>query len=77
MKGGTIWIDTTRWTPAAADTIQRLSAGLIIDQGGKPGMGTGAEEFMTKDSEMIACEIECRRAGINILYVVLDIPGLD
>ena len=35
------------------------------------------EEFATKDSELIACEVECRRDGIDGLYVELDIPGLD
>lgn len=77
IKAGTVWIDTPRWTPTIAATIHRLSAGLIKDETGKPALGISATDFMTKDSEMIACEVECRRAGLDVLYVALDIPGLN
>ena len=41
------------------------------------GSGIAQEEFATKDTELIACEVECRLAGIEGFYVELDIPGLD
>ena len=36
-----------------------------------------SEEFATKDSELLACDVECRLAGIEGFYLELDIPGLD
>ena len=35
------------------------------------------EEFATKDSELLACDIECRLAGTEGFYLELHIPGLD
>jgi hypothetical protein len=36
-----------------------------------------SEEFATKDSELLACDVECRLAGIEGFYLELDVPGLD
>ena len=36
-----------------------------------------SEEFATKDSELLACDVECRLAGIEAFYLELEIPGLD
>ncbi len=30
-----------------------------------------------KDSELLACDVECRLAGVEGFYLELDIPGLD
>ena len=35
------------------------------------------EEFATKDSELLACDVECRLSGIEGFYLELDIPGLN
>jgi len=35
------------------------------------------EEFANKDSELLACDVECRLAGVEGFYLELDIPGLD
>ena len=35
------------------------------------------EEFATKDSELLACDVECRLAEVEGFYLELDIPGLD
>ena len=36
-----------------------------------------SEEFANKDSELVACDVECRLAGFEGFYLELDIPGLD
>ena len=46
------------------------------DANGKPQLSVSAEEAAGKDSEWIACEVECRRAGIEAVFVDLEIPGL-
>lgn len=72
IRGGKLWIDPKAWKRNAAAIIAR-SNGLLHDVGGEPAP-TG--DLTTRDSDLIACEVECRRDGIGGVYVELDIPGL-
>ena len=76
VKNGCVWIDTTRWPEIRAE-VETHSAGLIIDRDGSPVAALPNEEFATKDSELLACDVECRLAGIEGFYLELQIPGLD
>ena len=75
VKGGCVWIDRAAWSNHGAAIASR-STGLLKDQGGSPALTVGADEFAAKDSEMIACEVECRRDGVEGLFVELETPGL-
>jgi succinyl-CoA synthetase beta subunit len=75
VKNGRVWIDRHRWPKMRAD-VEQHSGGLIVDRDGSPVPSLPAEEFATKDSEMLACEVECCLAGIEGFYLELDIPGL-
>jgi hypothetical protein len=76
VKNGRIWIDTAQW-PQIRAAVETHSGGLIVDRKGSPAAALPGEEFATKDSELLACDIECRLAGIEGFYLELDIPGLD
>jgi succinyl-CoA synthetase beta subunit len=77
IKGGTLWIDASNW-PQAQAVIDRVAPNLLRDDNGKPVPATPRPgDFATKDSELIACEVECRRVGIDGLFVDLEIPGLS
>jgi len=76
VKNGRVWIDTARW-PEIRPAVETHSAGLIIDRDGAPIAALPNEEFATKDSELLACDVECRLAGIEGFYLELDIPRLD
>jgi succinyl-CoA synthetase beta subunit len=76
VKNGRAWIDTAHW-PHIRPAVETHSGGLIVDRQGAPGAGLPDEEFATKDSELVACEVECRLAGIEGLYLELDIPELN
>jgi succinyl-CoA synthetase beta subunit len=76
VKGGRVWIDTERWQQIR-QAIEIHSGGLIIDRDRTPAPALPTEEFATKDSELLACDVECRLAGIEGLYLELDIPGLN
>ena len=76
VKGGRIWIDTERWQQIR-QAIETHSGGLITDRDSRPVPALATEEFATKDSELLACYVECRLAGIEGFYLELDIPGLD
>jgi succinyl-CoA synthetase beta subunit len=76
VKNGRVWIDTARW-PKIRAAVETHSSGLIIDREGAPAAALSSEEFATKDSELLACDVECRLAGMEGFYLELDIPGLD
>jgi hypothetical protein len=76
VKNGRAWIDTAQW-PQICNAIENHSGGLIVDRKGMPTPSLPSEEFATKDSELLACDVECRLAGIEGFYLELDIPGLN
>jgi succinyl-CoA synthetase beta subunit len=76
VKNGRVWIDTARW-PQIRPAVETHSGGLIVDREGTPAAALPSEEFATKDSELLACDVECRLAEIEGFYLELDIPGLD
>jgi succinyl-CoA synthetase beta subunit len=76
VKNGRVWIDTTKW-PQIGRAVETHSAGLIVDREGAPAAALANDEFANKDSELLACDVECRLAGVEGFYLELDIPGLD
>jgi succinyl-CoA synthetase beta subunit len=76
VKAGHAWIDTSRWPQIRAAVVEHC-VGLIVDRVGVPALSLPSEEFATKDSELLACDVECRLAGVEGFYLELDIPGLD
>ena len=75
VKSGRVWIDTEKW-PQICSAVETHSGGLIVDHKGVPAPLSG-EEFANKDSELLACDVECRLTGVDGFYLELDIPGLD
>ena len=76
VKTGRVWIDTLQWQQIRP-VIETNSGGLILDRDGAPAAALSTEEFATKDSELLACDVECRLAGIEGFYLELDVPGVD
>ena len=76
VKSGRVWIDAAKWSEIRR-TIETHSGGLIVDRDGAPALALASEEFATKDSELLACDVECRLARVDGFYLELDIPGLD
>ena len=76
VKNGRVWIDTPQW-PQIRAAVETHSGGLIVDRKGAPAAALPSEEFATKDSELLACDVECRLAGVEGYYLELDIPGLN
>jgi succinyl-CoA synthetase beta subunit len=76
VKGGRVWIDSAQW-PQIRSAVETHSGGLIVDRAGAPVSSVPGQEFATKDSELLGCDVECRLAGVEGFYLELDIPGLD
>ena len=77
INSGTVWIDAERCDAAAVALLVEHSSGLLRNNNGKPALAVGEEQVASKDSELIALEIECRRAGKPVVFVDLPVPGLD
>lgn len=73
LKGGRVWIDPESWKSRSAAMIAR-AGGLLKDDGGRPALTLAPDAAALKDGDFIACEVECRRDGIEGLFVELDMP---
>jgi succinyl-CoA synthetase beta subunit len=76
VKNGRVWIETVQW-PRIRSAVETHSGGLIVDREGVPAPSLPDEEFATKDSELLACDVECRLAEVEGFYLELDTPGLN
>ena len=76
VKNGRVWIETVQW-PQIRSAIETHSGGLIVDREGVPALSLPDEEFANKDSELLACDVECRLAELEGFYLELDISGLN
>ncbi len=76
VKGGRVSIDTGKWQEIRR-AVETHSGGLIVDRDGAPSITLTSDEFANKDSELLACDVECRLAGVEGFYLELDIPGLE
>lgn len=75
--GGRVWIDHSRCTQEVTDLVVRHSGGVLEEREGLPLLAVSEQDASKMDSELIACEIECRRAGHDVVFVALPIPGID
>ena len=76
VKGGRVWIDMSTW-PQNRAAVQEYCGGLIVDDAGKPVAAVSPEDFAGRDSELLACDVECRLSGLDGFYLEIDIPGLN
>lgn len=78
IDGGRVWIDVERCDPETTAIVVEHAAGLLApDAAGRPALAVDAADVKNKDSELIACEIECLRAGRPVLFVDLDMPEAE
>lgn len=74
LKSGRLWIDIEAWKISAPAIIAR-AGGLLRDNAGRPEPTLSPEALAGRDSDLIACEVECRRDGIDGFFVELDMPS--
>jgi succinyl-CoA synthetase beta subunit len=74
---GTVWIDHDQCDAATTALVVKESNGLLRAENDLPVLAVAAEDVAGKDSELVALEIECRRAGRPVVFVDLPVPGLD
>jgi len=74
---GTVWIDAKACDSETTDLVVAHSSGLFKNENGVPAVAVSNEDIAGKDSELIACEIECHRAGKPVVFVDIPIAGID
>ena len=67
---------TPRVGRRSAPQLKSIQAGLIIDRDGAPVAALPNEEFATKDSELLACDVECRLSDSEGFYLELRNSGI-
>ena len=71
-------MDRQHWSDKATQIV-REHGSLVFDTEANEGFALAIppEDLAKRDSELIACEVECRRAGCECVYVELAIEGLE
>ena len=77
ITGGRVWVDLPACDAQATALVVNHGFDLFQENDGKPTLAVTDEEIVGKDSELIALEVELRRAGKPVVFVELDIPGLE
>jgi len=72
MKYGTFWIDEL--DSEEATFVVSQSSGLLEANGTVISL---TDDITDKDSELIACEIECLRAGKPVVFLDMPVKGID
>ena len=74
LKAARLWIDPKVWSGRRSSIIAR-SSGLLKDNNGHPAATVDPAAFALRDSELIMCEVDCRRDGIDGVFVDLEFPS--
>ncbi len=77
IAGGSVWIDHDLCDQATTAFVVQHSQELLRELNGRPVLRVAEEDIATKDSELIALEIECRRRRTPVVFVDLPIEGID
>ena len=78
IAGGRVWIDHAKCDASASQIVIEKGADLLkLSDARKPVLAVADDQVAGADSELIACEIECIRAGRPVVFVDLEIPGLE
>ena len=74
IRGGKLWIDSDIVEEKRIGNYCTIVRTACATMAAKPAP---TEDLTNKDSELIACEVECHRDMVGGIYVELPIPGLD
>lgn len=76
IAGGQVYIDHAKCDEQTSAVLLEFGKGIFKLEGGKPVLAIEVKEVAGKNSELIACEVECRARGRDAMYVDLPIEGL-
>jgi len=74
---GAVWINTEHLDETGREKVAALAGDLLLAEGDALVLGVDTESAAKRDSDWIALEIECARAGVTVVFVDIPIEGLD
>ncbi len=78
IAGGMVWIDWAACSAEVAEFVVQQAEGIFeLNAKRLPILAIAEDEVANRDSELIACEIECYRRGMPVVFVDLPIAGID
>lgn len=76
IRGGCVYIDHAKCDEKTNAILLEYGAGIFKIENNRPVLAISESEVAGKDSELIACEVECRSRANDAVYVELPIEGL-
>ena len=64
-------------TAACVEACLRHGPGILALEAGRPTLTVSVEEARRRDTECLACEIECFLRGQQAITIVLPVAGLE
>lgn len=77
IRGGRVYIDHAKCDQKTNALLLEYGAGIFRIDNDRPILAISEADVAGKDSELIACEVECRGRANDALYVELPIEGLS
>jgi len=74
---GSVWIDQTKLDEAEIQTVLKLAGDLLKVEDERLTLAIDDEDAKKRDSDWIALEVECIRAGVPAVFVDIPIEGLS
>ncbi len=76
INGGSVSIDLDLCDERTTAVLLEYGKGILKLENGRPALALSEKEVAGKDSELIACEVECRHKANDAVFVRLPIQGL-
>jgi succinyl-CoA synthetase beta subunit len=77
IHGGTVYVDLDKCDEKTNAVLAEYGRSIFRIESGRPVLAISETDVAGKDSELIACEVECRAKANDAVYVHLPIAGLD
>jgi len=74
---GAAWLDATHLDEAELSTVVKLAGDLLELREGRPVLAIDPADAAARDSDWIALEVECLKAGVPAVFVDIPMPTLE
>ena len=77
IHDGTVWIDHDHCDAQTTRFVIEHGNGLLAEKDGLPVLAVSEADVASRDSDLVALEVECHLANKPVVFVDLPIRGLD
>ncbi|MBN1511286.1 MAG: hypothetical protein JXB13_04675, partial [Phycisphaerae bacterium] len=76
ISGGAVYVDLDRCDDRTTAVLMEYGKDIFKIENNRPALALSEKDVAGKDSELIACEVECRHKANDAVFVHLPIRGL-